>query len=117
MAGEMTLNSDSQENPEWTATDRHDPDRRGVIRSLTESLVSLFIAVLLFRTFVAEGYMISTGSMAPCLLGFHKRVECPKCHLDRLKRLPLRGFWRSVRSVEAYQCIDCGNHFIQIHTH
>lgn len=23
--------------------------------------------------------MISTGSMAPCLLGFHKRVECPKC--------------------------------------
>lgn len=80
MAGEMTLNSDSQENPERTATDRQDPDRRGVIRSLTESLVSLFIAVLLFRTFVAEGYMISTGSMAPCLLGFHKRVECPKCH-------------------------------------
>lgn len=41
--------------------------------------MSLFIAVLLFRTFVAEGYMISTGSMAPTLLGFHKRVECPRC--------------------------------------
>ena len=54
-------------------------DRRGAMRSLTESLISLFIAVLLFRTFAAEGYMISTGSMAPCLLGFHKRVECPRC--------------------------------------
>lgn len=43
-------------------------------------MISLFIAVLLFRTFAAEGYMISTGSMAPCLLGFHKRVECPTCH-------------------------------------
>ena len=58
---------------------RSDPDRRGAGRSLAESFISLFVAVLLFRTFAAEGYMISTGSMAPCLLGFHKRVECPTC--------------------------------------
>jgi signal peptidase I len=58
---------------------RFDPDRRGAVRSLIESFISLFVAVLLFRTFAAEGYMISTGSMAPCLLGFHKRVECPTC--------------------------------------
>lgn len=57
----------------------HESDRRGIVRSLSESFISLFIAVLLFRTFAAEGYMISTGSMAPCLLGFHKRVECPTC--------------------------------------
>ena len=58
-----------------------DPDQRGTIRALSEAFVSLFIAVLLFRTFAAEGYMISTGSMAPCLLGFHKRVVCPTCHV------------------------------------
>ena len=58
---------------------RFDSDRRGAVRSLVESFISLFVAVLLFRTFAAEGYMISTGSMAPCLLGFHKRVECPTC--------------------------------------
>lgn len=80
MAGEMSLNSESREQSVWTAPDPSRYDQRGTIRSLSESLVSLFIAVLLFRTFVAEGYMISTGSMAPCLLGFHKRVECPKCH-------------------------------------
>ncbi|HUQ71244.1 MAG TPA: signal peptidase I [Planctomycetaceae bacterium] len=54
-------------------------DQRSLVRSLTESAVCLLIAVMLFRTFAAEGYMISTGSMAPHLLGFHKRVECPSC--------------------------------------
>ncbi|MEZ6144847.1 MAG: signal peptidase I [Planctomycetaceae bacterium] len=37
------------------------------------------MAVIGFRAFVAEGYMISTGSMAPCLLGFHRQVVCPDC--------------------------------------
>jgi len=45
-----------------------------------ESVVALAIAVILFRTFQAEGYMISTGSMAPSLLGYHKQVTCPRCH-------------------------------------
>jgi len=74
------LNSGIQERPGLPPqTPPLETDHRGPIRSLAESLVSLFIAVLLFRTFVAEGYMISTGSMAPTLLGFHKRVECPRC--------------------------------------
>jgi signal peptidase I len=54
-------------------------DQRSLLRSLMESAICLLIAVMLFRTFAAEGYMISTGSMAPHLLGFHKRVECPAC--------------------------------------
>ncbi|MBA4030399.1 MAG: signal peptidase I [Planctomyces sp.] len=52
----------------------------GALRTTFESIVALLLAVLLFRTFAAEGFMISTGSMAPTLLGFHKRVACPKCH-------------------------------------
>lgn len=63
------------------ATSFTDPDRRGTIRALGEAFISLFVAVLLFRTFAAEGYMISTGSMAPCLLGYHKRVVCPTCQM------------------------------------
>lgn len=70
-----TLKTYGPVNPEG------DVDERGTFRALTEAFVSLFIAVLLFRTFAAEGYMISTGSMAPCLLGFHKRVVCPTCHI------------------------------------
>jgi signal peptidase I len=44
-----------------------------------ELAVSFVIAVILLRGFVLEGYLISTGSMAPGLLGFHKRIECPTC--------------------------------------
>lgn len=54
-------------------------DRRGPMRSLMESAVCLILTVLLFRQYAAEGYMISTGSMAPALYGFHQRVACPRC--------------------------------------
>lgn len=54
-------------------------DRRSPLRAVTEAFISLILAVVLFRTFAAEGYMISTGSMAPSLLGYHKRVTCPTC--------------------------------------
>ena len=67
-------------SPAAESSPEHEPrDRRGLFRSLVESSVCLLLAVLLFRTFAAEGYMISTGSMAPHLLGYHKRVVCPKC--------------------------------------
>ena len=49
------------------------------LRNVTESLILLAVAVVLFRGFGLEGYLISTGSMAPTLLGFHHRVTCPNC--------------------------------------
>ncbi len=49
------------------------------IRQIFDSVICLAIAVTLFRTFEVEGYIISTGSMAPSLLGYHKRVTCPMC--------------------------------------
>ena len=49
------------------------------IRHVIESLLLLAVTVLIFRTFAAEGYLISTGSMAPCLLGYHRQVTCPTC--------------------------------------
>lgn len=55
-------------------------DRSGPIRQAVESFVLLAIAVVLFRGFALEGYLISTGSMAPTLLGYHHRVTCPECN-------------------------------------
>ena len=49
------------------------------LRDLCEGLVCLAMAVLVMRSFFVEGYMISTGSMAPALFGYHKRVVCPTC--------------------------------------
>lgn len=53
--------------------------RGSVLRQLSESVVVLAVAVLSFRAFAAEGYLISTGSMAPSLLGYHRQVTCPSC--------------------------------------
>src|SRR5262245_34356020 len=40
------------------------------------------ILALLFRGFVAEAFVIPTGSMAPTLQGRHKDVWCPKCNKE-----------------------------------
>ncbi len=54
-------------------------DGETTTRHIIESFLCLAIAVIVFRSFVLEGYIISTGSMAPTLLGYHKRVKCPDC--------------------------------------
>lgn len=58
---------------------RTDEPGGSLIRHVAESLLMLAATVLIFRTFAAEGYLISTGSMAPTLLGYHKQVTCPTC--------------------------------------
>lgn len=52
------------------------------LRSAIDLAICFIIAVILLRTFILEGYLISTGSMAPGLLGFHRRIMCPSCDFD-----------------------------------
>ncbi|MCH2201535.1 MAG: S26 family signal peptidase [Fuerstiella sp.] len=59
------------------ATDKA-KDQMG-FRSMAELTICFVITVSVLRGFFLEGYLVSTGSMAPMLLGFHKRVECPSC--------------------------------------
>lgn len=48
-------------------------------RETVESVVVAFILAFLFRAFVAEAFVIPTGSMAPTLMGAHKDIECEYC--------------------------------------
>ncbi len=48
-------------------------------RETVESIAVAVILAFLFRAFVAEAFVIPTGSMAPTLMGQHKDVECPEC--------------------------------------
>ena len=48
-------------------------------RETVESIVVAFVLAFLFRTFIAEAFVIPTGSMAPTLFGRHKDVICPQC--------------------------------------
>ena len=48
-------------------------------RETVEAFVVAFILALLFRAFLAEAFVIPTGSMAPTLMGAHKDLVCDQC--------------------------------------
>lgn len=48
-------------------------------RETVESIIVAFILAFLFRAFVAEAFVIPTGSMAPTLMGAHKDIYCEYC--------------------------------------
>ncbi len=46
---------------------------------LVPALALTVVAVLTFKAFVAEAFVISANSMAPTLLGWHRLDKCPHC--------------------------------------
>ena len=48
-------------------------------REIVETVVFVIVLVLMLKTFVAEAFVIPTGSMATTLLGYHRSVTCPAC--------------------------------------
>ena len=52
------------------------------LRNMVELSILFVIAVAVLRGFLLEGYLISTGSMAPGLRGFHKQLTCPTCQFE-----------------------------------
>ena len=76
------------------------------LRTVIELSVCLTILVSLFRTFLAGGYMIETGSMAPCLLGYHRQVTCPSCRYP----FAVEGSSTTIKAV----CPNCGQRGISV---
>jgi signal peptidase I len=48
-------------------------------REVVETIVFVVVLVLLLKTFLAEAFVIPTGSMATTLLGYHYPVACKEC--------------------------------------
>lgn len=76
--------------------------RRSSWRATAESLAVLLLILLMFRTFIAEAYIVPTGSMAPALLGLHQELSCPHCGFPFAVGLDEQG--GGVRPV----CPNCG---------
>ncbi len=55
------------------------PEPRDTLREIAETVVFVVVLVLLLKSFVAEAFVIPTGSMATTLWGYQKVVTCPKC--------------------------------------
>ncbi len=54
-------------------------DMKDGTREIIETVVFVVVLVLLLKTFLAEAFVIPTGSMADTLLGYHYHVTCDKC--------------------------------------
>ena len=48
-------------------------------REIIETVVFVIVLVFMLKTFLAEAFVIPTGSMATTLLGYHKDIACEKC--------------------------------------
>ena len=60
-------------------TDSSEPKNPQAARETVESIVVAVILAFLFRAFIAEAFVIPTGSMAPTLQGRHMDVRCIEC--------------------------------------
>lgn len=58
------------------------PQAAGGVREVVETVVFVVVVVMLLKTFVAEAFVIPTGSMATSLWGDQKIVTCPQCNFE-----------------------------------
>src|SRR6187431_2964313 len=77
----MSKTKSIKETKKPAAAEKPEAQADGGWRETVESVAMAVILALLFRGFVAEAFVIPTGSMAPTLQGRHKDVECPQCHI------------------------------------
>lgn len=81
--------------------------RNSAYRETIESIAVAIILALLFRGFVAEAFVIPTGSMAPALMGEHKDLLCPQCSHQYQVGASIEP--RSDATVVAGICGNCGH--------
>ena len=82
-------------------------------RELLETVVFVLVLVLVLKSFVAEAFVIPTGSMAETLFGYQKKITCPTCgHLfyvnssSEVEQMPGQG----VVPVTSCTCPNCLQH-------
>jgi len=62
-----------------SSSNRPQPRSGDGIRDTIDSIIIAFILAFVFRAFVAEAFVIPTGSMAPSLYGKHAIHRCSNC--------------------------------------
>ncbi|MCI0463593.1 MAG: hypothetical protein L0Z62_42195 [Gemmataceae bacterium] len=58
------------------------PEVKDGFREVVETVVFVVVLVLMLKAFLAEAFVIPTGSMATTLFGYHQNVQCPACGIS-----------------------------------
>ncbi len=86
------------------------PSKSDSLRELLETIVFVVVLVLVLKSFIAEAFVIPTGSMAETLFGYQKQINCPSCKhrfpvncSSEVEQMPGAG----VMSVSTATCPNC----------
>ena len=80
-------------------------------REIIETIVFVIVLVFMLKTFLAEAFVIPTGSMANTLLGDHKDVTCEQCGYEyRVNGSQFTQPQKNARQEPVYSsdCPNCG---------
>ncbi len=83
------------------------PETRDGFREIVETVVFVVVLVLLLKSFVAEAFVIPTGSMATTLWGYQKLAECPQCGYRFPVNCSDEGQGKSLDPVVGGTCPNC----------
>jgi Signal peptidase, peptidase S26 len=87
-------------------------EMKDTFRELIETIVFVVVLVLMLKTFLAEAFVIPTGSMADTLLGYHYKVKCDLCGKDNLVNASSEAEapdQRNVPRIMKSRCQNCGH--------
>jgi signal peptidase I len=76
-------------------------------REIIETIVFVVVLVLLLKTFLAEAFVIPTGSMATTLLGYHQEVTCDMCGYGFLVNASSEAEDKNPQVVTKGYCPNC----------
>jgi hypothetical protein len=83
---------------------------KDTFRELIETVVFVVVLVLMLKTFLAEAFVIPTGSMADTLLGYHHKVTCEQCGKMNLVNASSEADpqGHEPQLVKKWRCENCG---------
>ncbi|MBI2807463.1 MAG: hypothetical protein HYX68_20970 [Planctomycetes bacterium] len=90
--------------------DKKDAETKDTFRELIETVVFVVVLVLMLKTFLAEAFVIPTGSMATTLLGYHHKKVCEQCGRRNLINASEEAEPRNPNArqeVGRWQCENC----------
>jgi hypothetical protein len=108
----IPLDPNSVPKPATSATTtKKDTEEKDSVRELIETIVFVVVLVLMLKTFLAEAFVIPTGSMADTLLGYHYKEVCADCRYPNLINASAEAEPQGGRPVRitGYKCTNCGH--------
>jgi signal peptidase I len=82
-------------------------DMKDGTREVIETIVFVVVLVLLLKTFLAEAFVIPTGSMATTLLGYQQELVCDMCGYRFLVNASSEAEDRPKQYVTKGYCPNC----------